>query len=150
MIKLHDDSRDKSQCNDSSPACSVPRLDEGQLQDYCQSLDELQNSDVDFISSSGSAIDFDDNSLPKQSKIDTTQITTAAAADTPEPSTEDEVNSKRHSTDRITSFQAMDKKRIKSMLLESDGKKKFEALVDKANTFLRQESQKNIIPKSHI
>ena len=36
------------------------------------------------------------------------------------------------------------------MLLESDGKKKFEALVDKANTFLRQESQKNIIPKSHI
>ena len=95
VIKLHDDSRDKSQCNDSSPACSVPRLDEGQLQDYCQSLDELQNSDVDFISSSGSAIDFDDNSLPKQSKIDTTQITTAAAADTPEPSTEDEVNSKR-------------------------------------------------------
>ena len=65
MIKLHDDSRNKSQCNDSSPACSVPKLDEGQLQDDCQSLDELQISDVDFISFSGSAIDFDDKSLPK-------------------------------------------------------------------------------------
>ena len=71
VIKLHDDSRDKSQCNDSSPACSVPKLDEGKLQDDCQSLDDVQNSDVDYITSSGSAIDFDDKSLPKQAKINT-------------------------------------------------------------------------------
>ena len=95
VIKLHGVSRNKSQCNDSSPACSVPKLDEGQLQDDCQSLDELQNNSVDLIISSGSAVDFDDKSLPKQAKINTTKITTAAAADTPEPSTEEEVKSER-------------------------------------------------------
>ena len=48
--------RDKRQCNVSPLACSVPKFDEGQLQDDCQSLNELQNSDADFISSSSSAL----------------------------------------------------------------------------------------------